>query len=479
MSGDATWERGRVAAGRARTAFALVATLATATLPARAGQSERRTPVVLAIQKVQPSVVSISSEKRSGSTTRWPFSPEETQRPRVSGMGTGVIVDQRGYILTNQHVVDKVQGVEVQLADGSVYPAAVVQQDAAMDVAVLKIDAGRPLPPIAIGSSADLMVGETVITIGNAFGYENTTSVGVISALGRNVTLSDDQVYRNLIQTDACINPGNSGGPLVNIDGELIGINVAVRAGAQGIGFALPIDDVKRVAVEMLSTRRLAATWHGVVSGEVLRPDGRAVLVNDVLPNSPAQAAGLRRGDQLIRVGDLAVSNPLDLERGLLDVRAGQSARLMVRRDGKDLALDLEPQPLTRAALAAQANAAAPPSADDRLWRQLGLKLVPVSRDYVRAVSTTFRGGLYVQAVLPNSPADRAQLQKGDILVGMNSGDRDWETIKPDNLLFILNQAETARADSLQYYAVRKNEFLQGRILLTDPQQAQTAGLRR
>ena len=116
-----------------------------------------------------------------------------------------------------------------------------------MDLAMLKVDAGRPLPAITIGTSADLMVGETVITIGNAFGYENTVSVGIISALKRNVTLSDEQVYRNLIQTDACINPGNSGGPLINIDGELIGINVAVRAGAQGIGFALPIDDVKKV----------------------------------------------------------------------------------------------------------------------------------------------------------------------------------------------------------------------------------------
>ncbi len=180
-------------------------------------------------------------------------------------MGTGVILDGRGYILTNQHVVDRVQGIEVLLSDGTSYPARVVQQDPSMDIALLKIDAGRPLPAIRIGTSSDLMVGETVITIGNAFGYENTVSVGIISALNRNVTLSDDQVYRNLIQTDACINPGNSGGPLVNIDGELIGINVAVRAGAQGIGFALPIDDVKTVALEMMSTRRLAATWHGIV----------------------------------------------------------------------------------------------------------------------------------------------------------------------------------------------------------------------
>ncbi len=206
------------------------------------GSASRRTAVVEAVEKVQPCVVSISSEKMAASHSRWPLSPEENQRPRVSGMGSGVLIDGRGYILTNHHVVDKVQGIIVQLADGTSYAARVLQFDPVMDVAVLKIDPERTLAAIELGTSSDLMVGETVITIGNAFGYENTVSVGIISALHRDVTLSDDQVYRNLIQTDACINPGNSGGPLINVNGELIGINVAVRAGAQGIGFALPIE---------------------------------------------------------------------------------------------------------------------------------------------------------------------------------------------------------------------------------------------
>src|SRR5207302_10431758 len=188
-------------------------------------------------------------------------------------------IDGRGYVLTNHHVVDKVQGIVVQLHDGSTLPARVLQFDAIMDLAVLKIDPPRPLVAIELGTSADLMVGETVITIGNAFGYENTVSVGIISALHRDVTLSDDQVYRNLIQTDACINPGNSGGPLINIDGELIGVNVAVRAGAQGIGFALPIDEVKHVAAELLSTRRMASTWHGLVAAEQRRGSKRSLLI--------------------------------------------------------------------------------------------------------------------------------------------------------------------------------------------------------
>lgn len=211
----------------------LIAVLASASgLTVRASDvaeaSPRRTAVVEAVRKVKPCVVNITSEKKASSTSRWPFSQAENERPRVNGMGTGVLIDSRGYILTNQHVVDKVQGIEVHLHDGSSLPARLVQQDEAMDIAVIKVDAGRPLPAIAVGTSSDLMEGEPVITIGNAFGYENTVSLGIISQLNRNVTLSDEQVYRNLIQTDACINPGNSGGPLVNIEGELIGINVAV-----------------------------------------------------------------------------------------------------------------------------------------------------------------------------------------------------------------------------------------------------------
>jgi serine protease Do len=427
-----------------------------------AGLPERRTPVVLAIQKVQPSVVSIASEKHAGSNSRWPFSPEESQRPRVSGMGTGVLIDARGFILTNQHVVDRVQGIEVRLADGSVYPARVVQQDAAMDVAILRIDAGRALPAISLGSSADLMLGETVIAIGNAFGYENTASVGIISYLGRNVTLADDQVYRNLIQTDACINPGNSGGPLINIDGELVGINVAVRAGAQGIGFALPIDDVKRVVVEMMSTRRLAATWHGLVSTEVARPEGRSVVLAEVQAGSPAEAAGLRRGDEVVRVGDLPVVTPLDIERGLLDVRPGQRADVVVRRDGKEQAIAIEPQPIGQATLA---SANADPAAE-QVWRRLGLRTVAVPREYVRAVSPSFRGGLFVQAVQPGSPAAKAAIQKGDILLGLNDGVKRWETIRPDNVLFILNRPEVGRAQAVEFYVIRRNEFVQGLLSL-------------
>ena len=445
--------------------------------PLLAQTSERRSAVVNAIRKVQPSVVSISSEKRAASNVRWPFSAEESQRPRVSGMGTGVVIDERGYVMTNQHVVDRVSGVEVILADGSSYPAVVVQQDPAMDIAILKVEAGKPLIPISIGSSADLMEGETVITIGNAFGYENTKSVGIISALGRNVTLSDDQVYRNLIQTDACINPGNSGGPLVNIDGELIGINVAVRAGAQGIGFALPIDDVKKVVVEMISTRRLASTWHGIVANETIQNETHEVVLADVQAGSPAESAGFQRGDRVVKVGVINVRTAIDVERGFLGIKPGERVDVQIQRGGKDQVLALEMQAVNRpAATAAAPTETQPDGVLDQIWQKLGVRLVPVPRDYVRAVSSSFRGGLYVQAVMPGSPAARASIQKGDILVGMNAGSRNWETIRPDNILFVLKQPDVQRAQALQYYLVRRNEFVQGLISFAE---SASVGLRR
>jgi serine protease Do len=433
--------------------------------PAHAGSDSRRTAVVEAVEKVQRCVVSISSEKKAASHSRWPFSAEENQRPRVSGMGSGVLIDGRGYILTNHHVVDKVQGIEVQLSDGTTYPARVLQYDPIMDLAVLKVDADHSLAAIDIGTSSDLMVGETVITIGNAFGYENTVSVGIVSALHRDVTLSDDQVYRNLIQTDACINPGNSGGPLINVDGELIGINVAVRAGAQGIGFALPIDEVKRVAAEMLSTRRLASTWHGLVASEQRKGTKRRILISEVQQGSPAEAAGFKPGDELVRVGQMAVGSALDVERGMLDVRPGHPAKVTIRRGETETAMVLDVKTVSGTVAAGVEVAVSP---DDQVWRALGIKTQPVSTEYVSSVSPKLRGGLYVQAVSPGSPAAQALIQKGDILVGINVGTRHWETIRADNILYVLRQPEAAQTGTALLYVVRRNAIQPRRVSLAE-----------
>ena len=181
-------------------------------------------------------------------------------------MGTGVVIDERGYVLTNHHVVDGVREIQVTLADGKHRTAKLLARDPDTDLAVIKLDleAGERLPVITIGTSSDLMPGEPVIAVGNAFGYENTVTRGIISALHRAVQVSDAQFYEDLIQTDASINPGNSGGPLLNIDGEMIGINVAVRAGAQGIGFAVPVDKAIDVAGELIAKTAAKKSWHGV-----------------------------------------------------------------------------------------------------------------------------------------------------------------------------------------------------------------------
>lgn len=412
----------------------------------------RRTAVVDAVSRIQPAVVSIASEKLSASNARWPFGPDEGNKSRVSGMGTGVVMDSRGFIITNYHVVDRVEGIEVRLADGTMLPARVIQSDPNMDLAIIKIESSRPLQEAVVGTSSDLMIGEDVITIGNAFGYENTVSVGIISALGRNVTLSDDQVYRNLIQTDACINPGNSGGPLINIRGELVGINVAVRAGAQGIGFALPIDDVLRSAAEMMSTRRLAATWHGLATETRVANEQIQLIVNQVQSTSPGEKAGIQTGDEILKIGRIRTKNPLDIERALLETSTDTGVPVIVKRNGKEETVELAVRSLSRAQ----------PDATDQIWWLLGVKTRPVNSSTVAPVSRELRGGLYVSDVLPGSSADRAAIQPGDILIGLSVGERHWETILPDNILHILRQPEVSGSQQITYFIVRSNSLYRG-----------------
>jgi len=208
-------------------------------------------------------------------------------------------------VLTNHHVVEGVKRIRVTLANGRACIAKLVAHDPVTDLAIIKIPVKQRMPTINIGSSRDILTGETVIAVGNAYGYEHTVTTGVVSAQHRSVQVNDSQDYPDLIQTDASINPGNSGGPLLNIDGEMIGINVAVRVGAQGIGFAIPVDKAMRVAARLMSVERLRGVWHGVVHEDVVRGNQQVVIVRDIKSGSPAQLAGIKQGDVIRSIGGM------------------------------------------------------------------------------------------------------------------------------------------------------------------------------
>ncbi|MCE2726736.1 MAG: trypsin-like peptidase domain-containing protein [Planctomycetaceae bacterium] len=410
----------------------------------RAPASEaRRSVIVRAIESQRDAVVNIHGQKMVGGTEE-----DGGDMRRVNGMGTGVVIDSRGYVVTNFHVVDGVRRIEVTLASGRTVAATLVSHDPRTDLAVIKVDIDTPLPVITIGTSSDLMIGETVLALGNAYGYEHTVTRGIISALHRCVEVSRTQRYDDLIQTDASINPGNSGGPLLNIDGQVIGINVAVRAGAQGIGFAIPIDDVLEVVTRLMSVERVDHTWHGIVA----KPDGRpGVVVEAVHRESPAATVGVRAGDLITRIADVPVSRQLDIERALLGRKAGERVPVTVVRAGAEERIDLP--------LAAMRRDAVP--LDERCWREIGLRLQPAAAGRVQKLQARYRGGLVVTEVRPNGPAAEQGIKEGDILVGLHV----WETIAPENISYILDKSQEEHLNPIKFYVLRGRETLFGHIV--------------
>lgn len=420
----------------------------------------RMTPIVRAVKSARPSVVNIQGQK----TVADEKGPAGATR-QVNGMGTGVVVDARGYVLTNFHVVDGVRQIRVTLDDGTVDIARVVAHDKRTDLAVIKISVGRLLPIIDVGKSADLMPGEPVIALGNAYGYEHTVTRGIVSALGRDVQVSDTQAYDDLIQTDASINPGNSGGPLLSIEGKMIGLNVAVRAGAQGIGFAIPVDQALTVAARLMSVERLENKWHGI--DVAASRDGSSLLVQRVIPGSPAAQSGMRPGDVITRLGDTNVERALDVERALLGRQIGERVALSIQRSGKPMNLRLavarRGQSAPRAAV--QRVAAKQPttqprtkSSGNQAWKVLGLRLDAEPKATFENINSRYRGGMRVVGVRDKGPAAKKGIQKGDILVGMHR----WETASEEDIRYIVNNDALASMDEVKFYILRGKETLYG-----------------
>ena len=377
----------------------------------------RRTTTVRVVERTGPAVVNVTTEQRAPQAN--PFRPfsgdpffdrffQDFFEPRVPGteqnLGSGVLIDADRHVLTNEHVVTRAERIRVSLADGREFDARLIGADPNNDIAVLEVETGEKLPWIEPGSSADLMVGEPVIAIGNPFGLSHTVTTGVISALGRSLR-TDERVYHGFLQTDASINPGNSGGPLLNAEGDLVAINTAVYNRAQGIGFAIPIDDARRVVRELIDHGEVSPVWLGIELQDLdaglaaaleLLAGARGALVSRVRSGSPAERAGVRRGDVLTRVA----GQPLESARGFFErlehTTAGQELALTTLREGRTLEIAVRAEEIPEGFVTSLV--------DDLL----GLSLSPGER-----------GGFVVNGVRAGSGAAQIGLRSGDLLLAI------------------------------------------------------------
>jgi len=381
---------------------------------AAAGREARLTPVVTAVAAVAPAVVNITSARtveRRGN--RGPFLDDEMlrqffgpggvpepQRQTQESLGSGVIIDgKEGLVLTNAHVIAGGTSIKARLQDGRLLDAALVGADPDFDVAVLRLSGGGDLPQATMGDSADIMIGETAIAIGNPFGYAHTVTTGVISAVGRSLK-HEGGAYADLIQTDAAINPGNSGGPLVNLAGEVIGIDMAIQAGAEGIGFAIPINKARRVVAQLMHGGRVTPAWLGVMGQDVdvrtaryfglNRP--RGMLVVEVVPGSPAEKAGVRPGDLITAVGGAELDDKDQYRGALATSTVGETLTLTVRQGEKERKITAAPAAFGESEAVALAQAR---------W----------------GLTVKVGQGVRVAAVAANSPAARLGLKPGDVLI--------------------------------------------------------------
>ena len=398
-------------------------------------------------KKVQPAVVNISTEKTitmkpwdkfgedffKGSPFEdffkgFGFSPREKgkeYRQKQRSGGSGVIVDKEGYILTNNHVVEGADKVKIKLNDGREFTATLKGQDSRTDLAVLHIKA-KDLPVAALGDSDKLEVGEWAIAIGSPFGLEHTVTVGVISAKGRSGLGTG--TYEDFIQTDASINPGNSGGPLIDIDGEVIGINAMIIQPGTGIGFAIPINMAKQILNDLIKQGKVIRPWLGI-SAQDLTPEmiehfnvkeKDGVLVGQVYPGTGAEKAGLTSGDIIKSVDDKAVKNVNELVKEIQKKKVGQKVKLNIIRDGKPMVIEL-----TTTSMPDKPEISKEKEAEEKLGARVQ-ELTPQLSARYRISGVKY--GVVVVGIEDGSLADEMGLQEGDVILEINR--KKIETMK-------------------------------------------------
>jgi len=379
---------------------------------------EIQTVITTLAEQAKPSVVNLFPIP----TTGWNAERSRERPPSGSGSGSGFIVDSNGYIVTNNHVIGEAAEIEVRFSDKTQAIAQVVGKDPDTDLALLKVETDHPLPSARFGDSSNVKVGQWVLAVGNPFGLDRTVTLGVVSGIGReNINLSR---YENFIQTDASINPGNSGGPLFNLRGEVIGINTAIINFAQGIGFAIPSNMAKQVIEQLLANGKVIRGWLGVgiqpLTPELAKKFGmmenEGVLVNEVYEKDPAEMAGIKPGDIIVRIDGAVVDSPNKLSRLIGTITPGTTAKVEVVRDLTRLTLDVP--------LAERRDApvvASRPQA--RTEVKLGLDVQDLTAGLADKFNLRETKGVLITKVEPGSLAQAEGLREGDLIKEVNKVD--------------------------------------------------------
>jgi serine protease Do len=382
-------------------------------------------------ETVKPAVININTVSRGGVAGRTPFEEffgEEffrrffgdlPERIPQRSLGSGVIVDPSGVALTNAHVVERAQEIEVIALDGSKHKAKIVGLDKKTDLAVLRLDDGKGrFSAIRLGDSDRVQVGDWVVAIGSPFGLQATVTAGIISAKARQIGQGP---FDDFLQTDAAINPGNSGGPLVNMQGEVVGINTAIVAGGSGIGFAIPSNMARRIYTELLAKGKVSRGWLGV-SIQPLTPelaksfgvkDTKGVLVSDVMPDSPAAKAGLQPGDIILEFDGKPAEGPGDVQRAVGLASPGTTTRLKIWREQGEKTLELKIGETPEEREVRGPGGRGPRSL-------LGVEVRPVTPEIARQLNLRSTDGVVVAWVEEGSPAADEGVQRGDVIREIN-----------------------------------------------------------